>query len=472
MALVFTIFVAVVAICNVSMLSRFFSFREKGKLKEQTLRVAELDLNDKAGVSSLLSEISEKYNFDIEIYNSGGNILYTTYGSQMMDYFAVGHPDFDMAHDNNIAIEKSQDLGSGVTFYKAKRFIDNNEYLICRTSLDNGIIAELRVKQELINSSAAIANEFIIIVSVICFIGSIVWVFIFAKRFARPICEMNDITESMAKLEFDRKIKTDRTDEIGQLAGSVNKLSDSLSAALKNLEKINAGLKSEIETERRLYNIQKEFVANVSHELKTPISIISGYAEGLKCDINPQKKTEYCNTIIDESVRMNRLVLSLLELSKYESGRLNPEKQNFDVSIMAADMAERIFAGKDITFINKIEGECIISADPALIEQVLKAYLENAASHTEKNGEVTLKELPTENGVRIELHNTGEQINNSDMEKIWQSFYRADKARSRESGRFGLGLSIVSAIMKMHKRDCGVYNTDNGVCFWFEADKP
>ena len=133
MALVFTIFVAVVAICNVSMLSRFFSFREKGKLKEQTLRVAELDLNDKAGVSSLLSEISEKYNFDIEIYNSGGNILYTTYGSQMMDYFAVGHPDFDMAHDNNIAIEKSQDLGSGVTFYKAKRFIDNNEYLICRT---------------------------------------------------------------------------------------------------------------------------------------------------------------------------------------------------------------------------------------------------------------------------------------------------------------------------------------------------
>ena len=469
-ALIFAVFVAVIAVCNVSLLSSFFSAREKGRLKEQTVRVSKLDISNVNEVSELLSEISEKYNFDVEIYAYSGKILYTTYGSQMMDYFAAGQPGFVMMHEDMWA-EKTEDLGDGVTFYKAIRRMDNSEYLVCDTSLSDGVQAELRIKKELINSSAAVANDFIIIVSFICFALSIVWVLIFAKRFSKPISQMNDITKDMAQLKFNRRIETDRTDEVGQLAISVNELSDSLSSALKNLERINAGLKDEIEAERRLDVMRREFVANVSHELKTPISIISGYAEGLKCNINPESREEYCDTIIDESVRMNKLVLSLLELSKYESGQIPVNKQPFDISVMAEDMLKRIFKGKNIQTANNIQKDCTVFADPSLTEQVLKAYLENAAGHTNEGGEVQIESVVSGNSVKIEVYNTGSHIENEDMERIWQSFYRGDKSHNRESGRFGLGLSIVSAVMKMHGNDCGVYNTENGVCFWFEAER-
>ena len=170
-----------------------------------------------------------------------------------------------------------------------------------------------------------------IFVSVICFLLSIIWVLIFARQFSRPIAEMNEITEDMAKLNFNRKLKIDRQDEIGQLASSVNALSESLNTALTELTETNAKLRDDIEEERRLDAMRRGFVANVSHELKTPIAIISGYAEGLKLNINEESKEEYCNTIIDESRRMNRLVLSILELSRYESGQIPINRSDFDI---------------------------------------------------------------------------------------------------------------------------------------------
>ena len=128
---------------------------------------------------------------------------------------------------------------------------------------------------------------------------------------------MNTITRDMANLKFDRTITVNRNDEIGQLASSVNEMSASLSNTLDDLKRTNLKLRDEIELERQLDVMRKTFVANVSHELKTPISIISGYAEGLKLNVNGDNREAYCDTIIDESRRMNNLVLSILELSKY-----------------------------------------------------------------------------------------------------------------------------------------------------------
>ena len=281
---------------------------------------------------------------------------------------------------------------------------------------------------------------------------------------------MNEITEDMAKLNFNRKLKIDRQDEIGQLASSVNALSESLNTALTELTETNAKLRDDIEEERRLDAMRRGFVANVSHELKTPIAIISGYAEGLKLNINEESKEEYCNTIIDESKRMNRLVLSILELSRYESGQIPINRSDFDISQMTDDMLRRIFANKNITAENRLPEGLLINADPLQTEQVLKAYLENAASHTPEGGSVTVSANETDGVIRISVTNTGSHISEELMPQIWQSFFRGDTSHKRESSRFGLGLSIVSAIMKLHSRSCGVYNTENGVCFWFEAD--
>lgn len=468
-AVIFAVFVLVISLANVTFLVRFFSSKEKTALKEQLLEVSRLDFSDTDSVIRTLSEINEEYNFDIEIYNSSGVIMYTTHGGQMMDYFTLKSDKFIMTHEDMQATE-TEHMSDGIVFQTAVRRFDKSEYLLCSKEVSDGLFAEVRVQKQLISNSADIANEFIIIISVVCFLASIIWVLIFARQFSKPISEMNDITRDMAKLNFGRKVKINRQDEIGQLADSVNGLSTSLSTALSDLKESNARLRNEIELERQLDVMRRGFVANVSHELKTPIAIISGYAEGLKLNVNSQSKEEYCNTIIDESRRMNRLVLSILELSRYESGQIPINKQNFRLAELCREMSERIFSGKKISVLCEVPEETEVFADPLLIEQVLKSYLENAASHTPENGEVRITSEENGDTVKVSVFNTGSHVDDELMPQIWQSFFRGDKSHKRESSRFGLGLSIVTAIMKLHGRQCGVYNTEDGVCFWFEAD--
>lgn len=470
-AVIFAVFLIILTLSNVTFLINFFISKEKTSLKEQLIVVSELDFSDSQQVINTLSEINEKYNFDVEIYNSFGSIQYTTHGGQMLDFFQQNNDRFSMSHEEMTVIESEQ-LSQGITFEKAIRRFDKNEYLLCRKQLSDDLFAEVRVQKQLIANSAAIANEFITIISFICFVVSIFWVLIFARKFSQPIANMNEITKDMAELNFERRLTVSGSDEIAQLAGSINNLSASLSTALTDLQSTNAKLKNEIELERQLDVMRRGFVANVSHELKTPISIISGYAEGLKLDINPQSRENYCNTIIEESQRMNRLVLSILELSRYESGQIPLNKQSFDISQLATDMLTRIFKDKNIITENKIPQNTFCFADGVQIEQVLKSLLENAAAHTGTGGKVTTESAILDGKIRISVFNTGKNIDDKIMPQIWQSFFRGDTSHKRDSSRFGLGLSIVAAVMKMHGTNCGVYNTADGVCFWFETELP
>ncbi len=468
-AVIFAAFVLILSLANVTLLVNFFVFKEKAALKEQLEIVEQLDFNNESEVLSTLSEINELYNFDVEIYKTSGRILYTTHGGQMMDYFSLKNDKFIMTHEE-MQPTKSTEFADGTVFQIAVRRFENREYLLCRKQIGGDLLAEVRIQKQLIANSASIANRFITYVSFGCFVISIVWVLIFAKQFSRPITEINRVTEAITQLKFDEKLKIDRSDEIGRLACSVNALSESLKTALGELTETNARLRDDIEAERRLDAMRRGFVANVSHELKTPIAIISGYAEGLKLNINAASREEYCNTIIDESNRMNKLVLSILELSRYESGQIPLNRSDFDISQLADDMLKRIFTGRSIKAECRIPYGLIINADPLQTEQVLKAYLENAASHTPEHGTVTVTSEQSGGVVRISVINTGSHISEEKMPQIWQSFFRGDSSHKRESSRFGLGLSIVSAIMKLHGRSCGVYNTEDGVCFWFEAD--
>ncbi len=470
-AVIFAVFVIILTLSNVTFLINFFISEEKNSLKEQLLVVSELDFSNSQQVINTLSEINEKYNFDVEIYNSFGSIKYTTHGGQMLDFFQQNNDRFSMSHEEMTVIESEQ-LSQGITFEKAIRRFDKNEYLLCRKQLGDDLFAEVRVQKQLIANSAAIANEFITIISAVCFIVSIFWVLIFARKFSQPIANMNEITKDMAELNFERRLTVNGSDEIAQLAGSINNLSASLSTALSDLQSTNAKLKDEIELERQLDVMRRGFVANVSHELKTPISIISGYAEGLKLDINPKSRESYCNTIIEESQRMNRLVLSLLELSRYESGQIPLNKETFDISQLASDMLTRVFKGKNINTENNIPKNTLCFADVMQIEQVLKSLLENAAAHTAEGGKVHTESSVKDGLLRISVFNTGKNISDELMPQIWQSFFRGDTSHKRDSSRFGLGLSIVAAVMKMHGTNCGVYNTPEGVCFWFETGLP
>ncbi len=467
---IFAVFVMVLTAANGTLLTTFFSHKQKNLLITQIKRLSDINLNDNYEVSEKLSELSDRYSFDTEIYTENGLVLYTTRGNQMMDYLIMGRDDFIMSHEELIP-SKRQIFADGTVFERAYRLSDKESYMLCRREISTGIFAEIRVKMELITSSAKIAGEFISIVAVICFLLSVGWVFFYARRFSKPLTLMSETTHRMAELNFDRRLEVSGQDEIATLAESINTMSDSLDSALSKLKAANEKLRDEIESERRLDVMRKAFVANVSHELKTPLAIIKGYAEGLKLNVNSSSRDEYCQTIIDEADRMNGMVLSILELSRYESGQIPLNKETFDISVLSGEMLERIFKNSDIKTENLIDQNTLIFADKNQIGEVLKAYLENARSHTDEGGRVTLTAEEKGDKIRVSVFNTGSQIDTEIMPQIWQSFYRGDTSHKRDKGRFGLGLSIVSAIMKMHGTDCGVYNTKDGVCFWFEADK-
>ena len=202
---IFAVFLVVITLANSALLERFFEGRQKNQLYAQTQRISALDLNDEAAVRETLTDISDNYGFDAEIYTARGRILYTTHGGQMMDFIINGRDNFAMSHERLEPIY-SESLSDSIVFEESLRRFDNSIFLLCRAKLQNDVFAEVRIRKQIITSTAAAANEFIIAVAVICFIPAAIWVLFFARKFSRPLVAMNEITRDMADLKFDRRI--------------------------------------------------------------------------------------------------------------------------------------------------------------------------------------------------------------------------------------------------------------------------
>ena len=465
--IIFASFVLLLTLCNSVFLKGYYEYINKQDLKSASAEFDGVDLTDKESVVDIINTIEDEYGFETEIYSKNGRTLYSSSGGQLMDYFLQGNNRLFMNHSPLRAVE-SEILSNGSVLERAIDSLTDKEYLVLRFSVSNSNTGEIRVQMAQIENSAITANKFITIIALAVLVVALLWVFWFSKKISKPISEMNVLTKNMAALNFDKKLSPRSNDEIGQLAVSINNLSEKLNVTLQDLNASNAQLRDEIELEHQLDTMRRGFVANVSHELKTPIAIIQGYAEGIKLDINSASKDKYLDVIIDESHRMNKLVLSLLNLSKYESGQIDLNFRNFDICELIKARGERILRGKKVNVIYDIPESYNVFADPDQIDQVIKIYMENALSHVNEDGVIKVSVLNGENNTSIvSVYNSGSRVEEEQMPQIWQSFYRGDKSHNRESGRFGLGLSIVSAIMKLHRENCGVYNTDDGVCFWF-----
>ena len=465
--IIFASFVLLLTLCNSVFLKGYYEYINKQDLKSASAEFDGVDLTDKESVVDIINTIEDEYGFETEIYSKNGRTLYSSSGGQLMDYFLQGNNRLFMNHSPLRAVE-SEILSNGSVLERAIDTLSDKEYLVLRFSVSNSNTGEIRVQMAQIENSAITANKFITIIALAVLVIALLWVFWFSKKISKPISEMNVLTKNMAALNFDKKLSPRSNDEIGQLAVSINNLSEKLNVTLQDLNASNAQLRDEIELEHQLDTMRRGFVANVSHELKTPIAIIQGYAEGIKLDINSASKDKYLDVIIDESHRMNKLVLSLLNLSKYESGQIDLNFRDFDICELIKARGERILRGKKVNVIYDIPESYNVFADPDQIDQVIKIYMENALSHVNEDGVIKVSVLNGENNTSIvSVYNSGSRVEEEQMPQIWQSFYRGDKSHNRESGRFGLGLSIVSAIMKLHRENCGVYNTDDGVCFWF-----
>lgn len=425
-----------------------------------------------------LYSIAIKGNVDFELVNSDGSLAYTSAsngtasGSEHFASSAAATAEYSSLQPSdsyrnavdydNFEIRKNQN--TGIEFFVYSYPLDSGETV--------HIYSEVADVENIVDVAGSvytfISTTMILIMSAVFYI--------LVAKFTKPLVEMNDITKDMAALNFNRKCADYGKDEIGELGKSINTLSTTLDATLMDLKDKNGQLEKDIERRHALDNARKSFISNVSHELKTPIAIISGYAEGVCEGISsdPEVIREYCQIINDESRKMNELVVELLELSKLESKTRPFMPEIFDIGAKTASLLNHLslqFEQNGITVINRIPKPLACYGEEDKIEIVLKNYITNAVSHCSGKKIIELSCTESEHLLEFSVFNTGEHIAEQDMPELWDSFYRADKAHGRSENRFGLGLSIVKSIMDNHSCRCGVKNVKNGVVFTFEVSK-
>lgn len=400
--------------------------------------------------------------------------------------------DMDDKKDHKKRLEDIIDM-SGTSLVENRTIISSNDnytlqkvyderlgdyYLEIWGTLDNGYSIILRTPIQGIKDNVNISTTLIKYVGGAILAVGIIAAFVVSTYITRPIKQLSNIAEKMSEMDFDARYEGSDKGEIGLLGKSMNNMSEKLEQNIAELKKANLELKKDIDKKEKLEIMRTDFLSNVSHELKTPIALIQGYAEGLKEGItdDPESMEFYCDVIMDEANKMNTMVKRLLTLNQIEFGNDEPEMERFDINELIASVvdANAIRAGQknmSIVFDNRNEHN-FVWADEYKTEEVLTNYISNALNHCDGKRAIEVRTEKSENGgtITVTVYNSGKNIADEDLERIWEKFYKTDKARTREYGGNGIGLSIVKAIMDSMGQEYGVRNVSDGVEFWFNLD--
>lgn len=349
------------------------------------------------------------------------------------------------------------------------------DYLDMWGMLDNNNVFLIRLPMAGISDSIQISNMFYLYTGMIVVAISILAIWFLSQRLTKPLEELTDISIRMSNLDFNVKYESGGEDEIGVLGQNFNKMSKELEQTISELKTANNELQKDIEKKERIDDMRKEFLSNVSHELKTPIALIQGYAEGLKECINDEAESRdfYCEVIIDEAAKMNNMVKKLLTLNQLEFGNDQISMECFDLTELVrgvVNSAQLLADQKDAQILFVQDTSVYVWGDEFKIEEVVTNYVSNAINHIDGERKIEIKMQRREGHIRLSVFNTGKPIPEEDIDKIWIKFYKVDKARTREYGGSGIGLSIVKAIMESMNQKFGVKNYENGVEFWFELE--
>lgn len=377
----------------------------------------------------------------------------------------------NQAQKQGKVLEKTNDYEISQSFdpWNQKEYIDMWGHI----GNDNQFL--LRSPVEGIRESAEISNRFLVYIGSVLGILALVLVWYFSKRMTKPLLELTALSDRMANLDFEAKYNSGGKNEIGELGANFNRMSEKLESTISELKKANNSLKHDIEQKEKIEQMRTEFLGNVSHELKTPIALIQGYAEGLKEGVSddPDSRQFYCDVIMDEAAKMNQMVKNLLTLNQLEFGDEDIVFERFDITELIRGILQsmEILAQQaEAQVIFGLREPVYVWADEFKVEQVLRNYISNAFHHVDGEKVVEVKVMKGPDKARVSVFNTGQPIPEEDLAHIWDKFYKVDKAHTREYGGNGIGLSIVKAIMESFHQEYGVNNYDNGVEFWFELD--
>ena len=365
---------------------------------------------------------------------------------------------------DDYTIQQSHDRFAGMDYVECWGMLDEDHYFIIRTPLES------------IRESADISNKFYFAVGLAIIIVSGMMIMVVTKRITRPISELTELSKKMSDLDFEARYESKVGNEIDMLGDNFNRMSTQLENTISELKSANNELQRDIEDKIKIDKMRKEFLDNVSHELKTPIALIQGYAEGLKENISddPESREFYCDVIMDEASKMNKLVKNLLTLNQLESGKDAVVMERFDIVSLIRGVLQTMdimIGQKEAKVIFDAQKPVYVWADEFKTEEVVTNYVSNALNHLDGDRQIEIKLIDEDSRVKVTVFNNGTPIPEADIPNLWNKFYKVDKARTREYGGSGIGLSIVKAIMESMNQEYGVQNFDNGVEFWFTLDR-
>lgn len=328
---------------------------------------------------------------------------------------------------------------------------------------------EINTPLSLIQEGLELSIKYHVQIIILAFIIGSSMAFIFSKTMVTPILELKEITQKISKLDFSRKFEDMRKDEIGELGEAINLMGKTLEKNIDEINKANIKLTEDIEKEKKIDKLRKEFVACVSHELKTPIAIIQGYAQGLMENVaNEEERNFYCEVIIDESYKMDSLVKELLLISQIEAGYFKMNMEEVNIYELIKELIEK-YSTKTRKVNFSGEKNIFVMCDEKYIDRVLDNLIVNAIKYSSGEEDVEVKVEKIEKKCRITVINESEYLTVKDLETIWNPFVRLDSAIGKEG--HGLGLAIVAGILENHKSQYGVYISEkNHVNFWFELN--
>ncbi|MGE7875582.1 ATP-binding protein [Bacillus paramycoides] len=290
--------------------------------------------------------------------------------------------------------------------------------------------------------------------------------FYYSKKIAKPLLQINKTTKKIANLDFSERVPVMSKDEIGDLSQNINLLSNTLHSHIKQLQR-------DIEKEKQLENTRKEFISGVSHELKTPLSIMKSCISILKDGVASHKKEYYFKAMEKEVDKMDMLIVDMLELAKFESGTYKMQMDVFCIEKAITHICEQLSLEitKKQLYVHTHLAATEVIANYHRIEQVLTNFITNAIRYTPEKENIIISTIDEANRIKVCIENKGAHIEEDQLDKIWDRFYRVDTARQRSQGGTGLGLAISKNILELHGVEYGVQNTVDGVLFYFYLHK-
>lgn len=471
MAALVTSVVAIICVLNTTVFEKYYfnnKFKELKKSYNELREVFTVSGNTREDVENEIRQINSLHNINVFVLNSAWEIEYSSQSNS--------HSDIRWFMDVLFGGKKYEIMEETDEYIIVKDYNESREfnYMEIYGVLDDGSQIIMQITLESIQENVELFNKFVIFAGVIILLISIIVVYITASRFVKPVNQLSAIAQQMSNMNFDVKYTGTDKGELGVLGHSINVMSQNLESRISELKRVNLELRKDIENRNKNEEMRSEFLSNVSHELKTPIALIQGYAEGLREGIADDRQSMdfYCDVIIDESTKMNNMVRKLLTLNQIEFGNEPLNIERFDLNELLDSVIKNNtvrFRQNQITLQYNPSGPLYVFSDKSSLEEVITNFLSNAINHCDYDKIIEIQVEKEQNDkVKVSIYNTGNNIPEEDIDRIWEKFYKVDKARTREYGGNGIGLSIVKAIMDNLGADYGVLNMEKGVKFWFK----